>query len=149
MSLGLTGVVAQEIANRPYDRELGEMVHLIARQLVVEPGRGADAPVRVRLKNPSAAELIRSDDVDRVYYQVLGARGEFVLGDRDLPVPDDDSTGRTLRFRDDTMRDEPVREGYLSPDVELLGFRALGRVCSACFDNDQRDKATPIVPVRR
>jgi two-component system, OmpR family, sensor histidine kinase TctE len=113
MSLGLTGVVAQEIANRPYDRELGEMAHLIARQLVVEPGRGADAAVRVSLKNPSAAELIRSDDVDRVYYQVLGARGEFVLGDRDLPVPDDDSTGRTLRFRDDTMRDEPVRVAYL------------------------------------
>lgn len=32
----------------------------------------------------------------------------------------------------------PVRDGYLSPDVELLGFRALGRVCSACFDNDAR-----------
>lgn len=49
----------------------------------------------------------------------------------------------------DLLRDEPVREGYLSPDVELLGFRALGRVCSACFDNDQREKAAPIVTVRR
>lgn len=49
----------------------------------------------------------------------------------------------------DLLRDEPVHEGYLSPDVELLGFRALGRVCSACFDNDQRDKGSPIVPVRR
>jgi len=113
MSLGLTGVVAQEIANRPYDRELGEMAQLIARQVVVEPGRGADAPVRVRLKNPSAAELVRSDDVDRVYYQVLGARGEFVVGDRDLPVPEDESTTRAVRFRDDTMRDEPVRVAYL------------------------------------
>lgn len=49
----------------------------------------------------------------------------------------------------DLLRDEPVRDGYLSPDVELLGFRALGRVCSACFDNDQRDKAAPVVPLRR
>jgi cysteine synthase len=49
----------------------------------------------------------------------------------------------------DLLRDEPVRDGYLSPEVELLGFRALGRVCSACFDNDQREKAPPIVPVRR
>lgn len=48
----------------------------------------------------------------------------------------------------DLLRDEPVRDGYLSPDVELLGFRALGRVCSACFDNDQRDTAT-VVPVGR
>ncbi len=49
----------------------------------------------------------------------------------------------------DLLRDEPVRDGYLSPDVELLGFRALGRVCAACFDNDQREKTAPIVPVRR
>ncbi len=36
----------------------------------------------------------------------------------------------------DLLRSEPVRDGYLSPDVEVLGFRALGRVCSACFDVD-------------
>jgi len=33
MSLGLTGVVAQEIANRPYDRDLGESARLLARQV--------------------------------------------------------------------------------------------------------------------
>jgi cysteine synthase len=49
----------------------------------------------------------------------------------------------------DLLRDEPVHDGYLSPDVELLGFRALGRVCSACFDNDQREKAAPNATVRR
>jgi cysteine synthase len=34
----------------------------------------------------------------------------------------------------DLLREEPVREGYLSPDVELLSYRALGRVCNACLD---------------
>ncbi|MGE0815092.1 MAG: PLP-dependent cysteine synthase family protein [Vicinamibacterales bacterium] len=38
----------------------------------------------------------------------------------------------------DLLRDEPVREGYLSTDVEIVGFRALGRVCQACFDADAR-----------
>ncbi len=33
----------------------------------------------------------------------------------------------------DLLRSEPVRDGYLSPEVEILGFRALGRVCSACM----------------
>jgi cysteine synthase A len=28
--------------------------------------------------------------------------------------------------------DEPARDGFLSPDVELLGYEAIGRVCSAC-----------------
>ena len=38
----------------------------------------------------------------------------------------------------DLLREEPVREGYLSTDIEVLGFRALGRVCAACFDTDAR-----------
>ena len=37
----------------------------------------------------------------------------------------------------DLLRSEPVRDGYLSPEVEILGFRALGRVCAACFDVDK------------
>jgi cysteine synthase A len=49
----------------------------------------------------------------------------------------------------DLLRDEPVRDGYLSPEVELLGFRALGRVCSVCFDSDQRENAAPVGPFRR
>jgi len=32
----------------------------------------------------------------------------------------------------DLMAVEPVRDGYLSPDIELLGFHAIGRVCAMC-----------------
>ena len=32
----------------------------------------------------------------------------------------------------DLVRDEPVKPGFLSPTVELLSFRASGRVCAAC-----------------
>jgi cysteine synthase A len=34
----------------------------------------------------------------------------------------------------DLLRPEPVRDGYLSPEITILGFRALGRVCAMCFD---------------
>jgi cysteine synthase A len=34
----------------------------------------------------------------------------------------------------DLLRPEPVRDGYLTPDVEVVGFRALGRVCAMCYD---------------
>ncbi|TAK15570.1 MAG: cysteine synthase family protein [Acidobacteria bacterium] len=34
----------------------------------------------------------------------------------------------------DLLRVEPVKDGYLSPDVEITGFRALPRVCTMCFD---------------
>jgi len=32
----------------------------------------------------------------------------------------------------DLLRAEPVRDHYLAPQVEVLGFRAFNRVCSAC-----------------
>jgi cysteine synthase A len=34
----------------------------------------------------------------------------------------------------DLLRDEPVKDGFLSPDVRLLGVRAFKRVCYTCCD---------------
>lgn len=34
----------------------------------------------------------------------------------------------------DLMREEPVRDGFLAPDVGFLGFRAFKRVCNTCCD---------------
>jgi len=112
MSLAFTGVVAQQIANLPYDRELGEMAGVLARQIVIEPTAAGGRP-KVRLANPAAANVVRLDDLDQAYYQVLGARGEFVAGDRDLPVPEDLPVTRDVTYRDEMMRDERVRVAYL------------------------------------
>ncbi len=32
----------------------------------------------------------------------------------------------------DLLREEPVKDGFMAPDVELLGFRAFKRVCHTC-----------------
>lgn len=37
----------------------------------------------------------------------------------------------------DLLKDEPVKEGFLAPDVELLEFRALKRVCYTCCDPEE------------
>lgn len=37
----------------------------------------------------------------------------------------------------DLLREEPVRVGYLSPEVELDGYEAFRRVCSTCFATDE------------
>ncbi len=34
----------------------------------------------------------------------------------------------------DLLREEPVRAEHRSPQVQLLGFRAINRVCEVCFD---------------
>lgn len=109
MSVALTWLVAQGIASKPYDRDLGELARVLARRVVVEDGR-------VQLRTPEVlSDLLRSDDSDQLYYQVLGLRGELIGGDRDLPVPEDEgpSPAAELRFRDDVIHGEPVRVAYL------------------------------------
>ncbi len=34
----------------------------------------------------------------------------------------------------DLLREEPARDGFLSPRIRLLGFRAMKRVCHTCCD---------------
>ena len=50
----------------------------------------------------------------------------------------------TTVFSDDNKKylstallgDEPIRPGYLAPEVELLGYEAFKRVCFTCFDGE-------------
>lgn len=113
MSVALTWLVAQNIANRPYDRELGELVRAVARQVPL--AAPADAKARAAMKRDLdhvATSLLRPDDNDSLFFQVLGRRGELVAGDGDLPVPQEPPV-MEVRFRDDVIRDEPVRVAYL------------------------------------
>ena len=71
VSLALTWVVAQSIAGKPFDRALEYNVQALAQLVSVQQQR-----VAFNLPQP-AHELLRADDSDLVYYQVLGARGEL------------------------------------------------------------------------
>jgi cysteine synthase A len=37
----------------------------------------------------------------------------------------------------DLLRDESVKPAYLTPEIELLGYEALKRVCYTCFDGEE------------
>lgn len=37
----------------------------------------------------------------------------------------------------DLLRDEPVRDDYLAPEVSVTGFRAFQRVCAVCIDQQE------------
>jgi two-component system sensor histidine kinase TctE len=113
MSVALTWLVAQNIANKPFDRELGEMVRVLSKQVVlVDDGKGA---IAAQFTLPSgAAEILHTDEDDDIYYQVLGLRGEYLSGDRALPVPSNDDTlaPGEVHFRDDTMHNADVRVAF-------------------------------------
>ncbi len=108
MSVTVTYLVAQSIANAPYDRVLGERVELLADHVKELKGQ-----VALQLPLP-AHELLRANPGGSVHYMVLGLRGELVAGDRDLPIPDEQEapTPRRIKFRSDQIRGTEVRIAY-------------------------------------
>ncbi|MEX8497527.1 MAG: sensor histidine kinase [Leptothrix ochracea] len=105
MSLALTWLVAQGIANRPYDRALTESVRVLAQRLELH-----DDHVRFDVTQETAP-LLRADDIDSIYYQVMDAQGQWIGGDRELPRPpqsDEQALGEA-RLRDDEVHNESVR----------------------------------------
>jgi two-component system sensor histidine kinase TctE len=113
LSMALTWLMAQGIANQPYDRDLGALAQNLARRVLVQVGGERRVSADARLPD-GIAEVLHGDDTDRVYYQVLGLRGEFVSGDWELPVPDEaPAAPGVLRLRDDEVQGVPVRVAYL------------------------------------
>ncbi|HJV63161.1 MAG TPA: sensor histidine kinase N-terminal domain-containing protein [Albitalea sp.] len=117
MSVVLTWLVAQGIANKPYDRQLGEMVRVLSKQVSVQMAGGRQ--IAEFVLPAGASEILHTDESDDIYYQVLGLRGEYLSGDRNLPVPADEDRAPPgeLRFRDDTLNNDNVRVAYLWVDV--------------------------------
>jgi len=129
VSVFLTWAVAQDIAARPFDHELGESARALAEQVVRQP---RDVP-------GTALAMLRGDEGDLVYFQVLGPRGELLAGERRLPttVRGTASAGE-VRLRNDELGGEPLRvaalwvrpqasaadnEGLLIQVAETLGKR--------------------------
>ena len=124
ISLALTWLVAQNLANKPFDRALIDNAQVLAQYVQVGPGQR----LRFTLAQP-ASELLRADEADNVYYQVLGARGEFLSGARALPAPPEGSMQLgEPRLRDAEYRGVPVRVAALWVAVEGASGPALVQV---------------------
>ncbi|MGS0893624.1 sensor histidine kinase N-terminal domain-containing protein [Burkholderia stagnalis] len=108
MSIAVTYLVAKTIANGPFDRALETNAYVLARQ--IHPVNGV-----AELTLPQQTrDFLRADNVDSVYFQVLGTRGELVAGEADLPLPRDEDRPPpgVVVFRDDLLRGDDVRVAY-------------------------------------
>ncbi|WP_374264566.1 sensor histidine kinase N-terminal domain-containing protein [Zoogloea sp.] len=108
ISIIVTHNVANSIANQPYDQALAVNVRAIARLVKVEGNLA-----RVNFPAP-ARLLLRADEDDTVYYQVLGFKGELLAGDKDIPpisAPDNVEPDLVM-FRDEQIAGEEVRVAY-------------------------------------
>jgi two-component system sensor histidine kinase TctE len=101
ISLVLTWLAAQSIANKPFDRVLESNVRALAQLFSVTYDLE-------QFKLPQAAdELLGSNAAATTYYQVLGAHGEYLSGEPDLPFPAPD---RKVVFGEVHLRDAAIHK---------------------------------------
>jgi len=113
VSLVLTWLVAQNIAGKPFDRALIYNAQALAHLVTVNK-HGA----QFVLPQP-ARELLRADDADTVYYQVLGSAGEFLSGEKELPPPTDAPVIGEVRMREAEFRGASIKLAYTWVAVDL------------------------------
>ena len=119
MSIAITYLVAKSIANQPFDHALEDSVTVLAQQV-----KEVDGKVVSRLPG-SARDILRADDIDNIYFQIVGPHGEVVDGDRDLAQPADEDRYRsgTVHFRNETMHGIQVRVAFIYVNLRPLGGR--------------------------
>ncbi|EER58848.1 histidine kinase [Acidovorax delafieldii 2AN] len=117
VSLALTWLVAQGLANKPFDRALEYNAHALAQLVTVQHNK-----LQFNLPQP-ASEILRADDSDIVYYQVMGPGHRFLSGERDLPLPDEDDRPLPgeVRLRDAELRGVDIRVAYTWVRLPLEG----------------------------
>ena len=116
MSIAITYLVAKSIANQPFDHALEDRVTVLAQQVREENG-----VINTRLPG-SARDILRADDIDSVYFQVLDAAGRHVDGDRELPRPREDDADKdgAVHFRNAALHGNPLRVAYLYINLDPL-----------------------------
>jgi two-component system sensor histidine kinase TctE len=108
MSVTITYLVAQTIANVPYDQHLSENVQTLASFVRVRDERVVLAtPLPVR-------DLLRVENDNGPQYMVLGMRGELIAGDGDLPLPnaEEQAGPGEIKLRFDSLHGADVRVAY-------------------------------------
>ena len=113
LSIAITYLVAKSIANQPFDHALEGRVTVLAQQV-----REVNGKVATKLSS-SARDMLRADDIDFVYFQILGPDNGFVDGDRDMPAPHDEERPPPglIQFRNDRLHGGEIRIAYTYIDL--------------------------------
>ncbi|WP_145925412.1 sensor histidine kinase [Bordetella sp. H567] len=113
MSVAITYVVAQNIADVPYDRALASHLRVLASQVHTVDGKAAldmTDPVR---------SMLRANETDSVFWLVLAGHGQYLGGDRELPLPKgaDVAAPGAVRYEDSSLRGFAIRLAYTRVDA--------------------------------
>lgn len=159
LSIAFTHYFANNVANYPYDQALRERVTALSRQIEWPEGK---QPLRLPA---SAQAMLRSDELDNVYFLVQGpgeseSQGKNQaknrakpLGDADLPgiseaLAEELPTGE-IHLRDDEYKGQDIRVAYAFFSATPTGPRILIQVAETTEKRTQlanRIVASVILP---
>ena len=113
--------VAVNFSQRAYDRALAEIAREISLHLK-SSGEGVELDL-----HDDAREILLSDPVDKIYFEVTAAAGSPLAGQRLTPPPPD-WVGVREAFYDGEVKGVPVRLVQLSLEGDSIAHRAGGVV---------------------
>ena len=112
LSLALTWLVAQSLANKPFDRALEYNARALAQQIYLE----SDGRLGFGLSLP-AHEILQADEADLLYFAVRSHSGQLLAGEDDFPPPplshDQGVRVGEVVLHDDELRGVDVRVATL------------------------------------
>lgn len=110
MSVVITYVVAQDIANTPYDRSLNSALAILSHQ--IEWSADGQAPI-MQISAPAKIAL-RTSDSEGVFWKAQLVGGTVISGDHALPNPSSPAKLETDKtyFEDQTISGYEVRLAY-------------------------------------
>jgi len=117
MSIAITYVVAQNLANIPYDLGLANALQVLGQQIEVQ-----DDAVSLPM-SASARLALRIRENDGVFWKAIGPNGDLLGGDGELPSPErtpDDQPNITY-YENHTLRDFEIRIAYMWLDLSTRG----------------------------
>lgn len=105
ISIAVTYIAAQSIANQPFDRALEDKVLILAQQMRQQQQQTQS------LLNDSARAILRADDLDNVYFQIRDSGGKLIDGEADIPdLPEEESrVNGEISFRNERLHGTDVR----------------------------------------
>jgi two-component system, OmpR family, sensor histidine kinase TctE len=109
LSIGVTFLIARSLADAPFDRVLEDRTTALAQQVSYENRK-------VNLSLPkSAREILRADEEDDIYFQIIGMQNELLTGEPSLPRPSlyDFPEPGVVKLRTETFKGEEIRVAYL------------------------------------